>query len=86
MIGVSTEHQTTRESAVTNLDETSLRDKIREALARELNDSEALYCSRDWSAWGHKTMTADDFSNYADDEDLMNQLVDAVMATLDQEG
>jgi hypothetical protein len=62
-----------------------LRTVILKALTDELNDAEALYCTRDESAWGYGTMGADDFVNYADDGDLMNQLADAVMAAIGQE-
>lgn len=41
---------------------------------------DTLFCSRVWSAWGYGTMTADDFSDAADDEDFINAIAEAIWA------
>lgn len=39
---------------------------------------DTLFCSRVWSAWGYGTMTADDFSDAADDEDFIDAIACAI--------
>ena len=52
------------------------------ALAKVLDGQEALHCTRVWDAWAHKTMTEDDFSMVADDDEALDEIVDAVMEAL----
>ena len=39
---------------------------------------DTLFCSRVWSAWGYGTMTADDFSDTAEDDDFINDIAKAI--------
>ena len=58
----------------------SKREEITEAVKGALDD--ALLCSRVWEAWTHNTMTEDDFSQASDNEEFVEQIVDAVIAAL----
>jgi hypothetical protein len=61
---------------------TPMRDHVKAALVDHLRTTEALYCTRDWSAWGYKTMTEDDFVPYADEDATIDELTDAVIAAI----
>lgn len=58
-----------------------------EKLADLLNEHELMVCTKDWSAWGHGTMSAGDFINAGDDPDLVNELAErlAQPATVSRE-
>jgi hypothetical protein len=51
--------KTIENQALLALISSELKERVREALRTELSD--ALYCSRVWSAWGYGTMREDDF-------------------------
>lgn len=52
--------------------------KTRDAVADVL--SEVVYCcTRDWSAWQVNTMTESDFHPAAEDEELLDSIVEAVL-------
>lgn len=53
------------------------RERIRDAIAETLGD--AMDCTRVWSAWHVGTMSQDDFNIIAEDEDRLNEIVEAVM-------
>ena len=59
----------------------SARDELRDALAAALDDT-AYLCGRVWEAWGYNTMTEDDFTPAAEDEDFLSSLVDAVQVAM----
>lgn len=59
---------------------TSLRSRIRETLAAELDG--AVLCGRVWEAWDYGTMTRDDFSMLTEDDETMDRIVDAVAGTI----
>lgn len=54
---------------------------VRDALAQTLGD--AYDCTRVWSAWGIGTMSQDDFSLVAEDDDRLHDLA---IAALDASG
>lgn len=56
------------------------RERLRNALSVALG--EAMDCARVWSAWGVGTMSEDDFSLLADNDERLDELVDAVLAAL----
>lgn len=56
------------------------RERLRNALSVTLG--EAMDCARVWSAWGVGTMSEDDFSLLADNDERLDELVDAVLAAL----
>jgi hypothetical protein len=54
-----------------------LRDKVRDAVSAALG--EAMDCTRVWSAWSYGTMGPDDFSVVANDDDRLEEIVDAAL-------
>jgi len=54
-----------------------MRNKVRDAIAAALG--EAMDCTRVWSAWSYGTMGPDDFSVVANDEDRLEEVVDAAL-------
>lgn len=60
------------------LDEAKLRESLREVLAGQ----EAMHCTRAWEAWQVGTMTADDFSLVADDDEAFEEIVQAALKGL----
>ena len=58
--------------------------KIKEALYNSLGADTMSYlvCTRVWEAWHYNTMTKDDFTEIATDEDLLNELSESVMKEL----
>ena|ERR1043165_4175616 len=54
-----------------------LRDKVRDAVAAALG--EAMDCTRVWSAWSYGTMGPNDFSVVANDDDRLEEIVDAAI-------
>jgi hypothetical protein len=54
-----------------------MRDKVRDAIAAALG--EAMDCTRVWSAWSYGTMGPDDFSVVANDDDRLEEIVDAAL-------
>ncbi len=60
----------------------ALRERLRYAIADSLGD--IYVCSRVWSAWSYGTMSEDDFAPAADDDDVLDNLVDAAIAALAQ--
>jgi Lar family restriction alleviation protein len=54
-----------------------LRDKVRDAIAAALG--EAMDCTRVWSAWSYGTMGPNDFSVVANDDDRLEEIVDAAL-------
>lgn len=59
-------------------DEAKLRESLREVLAGQ----EAMHCTRVWEAWQVGTMTADDFSLIADDDEAFEEIVQAALKGL----
>lgn len=59
----------------------ALRERVRDAVADNLRG--LYYCGRVWSAWSVGTMGEDDFSPAEDDDDIISNITDAVLATLD---
>lgn len=57
-----------------------LKEKLRDAIREQLSD--ALYCTRVWSAWGYGTMREDDFVCLADDDNYVEDMADAVLTAL----
>lgn len=57
-----------------------LKERLKNTLREQLND--ALYCTRVWEAWRYGTMTEDDFECLAYDDEYVEQLADAILATL----
>jgi len=57
-----------------------LRIKLRDAFAEVLGN--AMDCTRVWSAWGVGTMTEDDFSSIAENEDRLEEFVSAALSVL----
>lgn len=60
----------------------SLIDDLKPQIAAALKEAlgEALDCTRAWEAWSVGTMSADDFVLVTDDEDRLNEIVEAVLA------
>lgn len=58
----------------------ALRDKVRDAIAAALG--EAMDCTRVWSAWSYGTMGPDDFSVVVNDDDRLEEIVDAALNTI----
>lgn len=52
------------------------RDKILDAITSSLSGH--YWCNRVWSAWGHGTMTEDDFSP-SEDTEMVPELVDEII-------
>ena len=44
--------------------------------------TELLYCTRTWEAWGYGTMSAADFSNAAEDADLVASVAETFYTSL----
>lgn len=57
-----------------------LKDKLRDAIREQSSD--ALYCTRHWSAWVYGTMREDDFVCLADDDDYVESMANAVLTAL----
>lgn len=57
-----------------------LKEAVSEAIREALGG--ALDCGRVWSAWGVGTMSEDDFSVVADDDERVAEIADAVMTAL----
>ena len=53
-----------------------LRDRVRESLY------DALICTRHWDAWVVGTMSADDFVLASEEDEFVEELVDAVLNEL----
>lgn len=60
------------------------RQAVAEAVAKVLAGQEAMHCTRDWSAWSHGTMSADDFPLVSDDPDSVNEIADAAIAAIEK--
>lgn len=58
------------------------REKLRDKISTEMSD-EIYYCTRHSSAWGVGTMSLDDFTLAGEDEDILNNFVDAVESFLE---
>ena len=56
------------------------RELAKDRLAKELSD--AMDCTRVWDAWYYGTMSQDDFSLIAEDDERLNDIVEAVCAPL----
>lgn len=56
------------------------REAMRDAIAEALGD--AYDCTRVWSAWSIGTMTQDDFQLVTDDEERLEEIVDAALSVL----
>lgn len=54
------------------------RDDLRDELAKILADT--YVCSRVWEAWEVGTMSSQDFSPASEDEEIVDSLIDAVLA------
>lgn len=54
------------------------REAARDALSAELG--QAMDCTRVWSAWGVGTMSEDDFQLLADNDERLDDIIDAVFA------
>lgn len=57
-----------------------LRQRVRDAIAGALG--EAYDCTRVWSAWGYGTMSSDDFQLVADDDERLDEIVDAALQAI----
>lgn len=57
--------------------EAGVRDRLRDALAETLGD--AMDCTRAWSAWGIGTMGPEDFQVIAEDDERLEEIVDAAL-------
>ena len=57
-----------------------LKERLKDTLCKQLDD--ALICTRTWDAWRYNTMSEDDFEYLAHDEEWIEQLADAILATL----
>lgn len=57
-----------------------LKEQLRDAIREQLSD--ALYCTRVWSAWSYGTMREDDFVCLAEDDDYVESMVNAVLTAL----
>jgi len=55
-----------------------LRSALRDAIAASMGD--IYHCGRVWSAWSHGTMRENDFSLAAEDDDILANITDAVLA------
>lgn len=53
-------------------------DKLAEVIGGVLAGQEAMHCNRVWEAWGHGTMSEDDFSLVSDDEEAVTEIARAV--------
>lgn len=60
--------------------DTSLEDRVRDAVAAALG--EAMDCTRVWSAWSYGTMGPDDFSVVANDDDRLDEIVQAALTAM----
>lgn len=56
------------------------REAVRDAVADSMTG--LYHCGRVWSAWGYGTMSESDFSLAADDEDILDNITDAVIAAI----
>lgn len=59
------------------------RDKVVQALTEVLDGQEALHCTRVWEGWSYGTMSENDFSRVADDQDALEEIADAVLLAID---
>lgn len=66
--------------SVPKLTDDQRREALRDALSAALGD--AMDCTRVWSAWGVGTMGERDFQLLADNDERLEELVDAVLATM----
>lgn len=55
---------------------------VAEAVRATLDAQDLWACTRDWSAWGHGTMGADDFEPAAGDDDIVQEIAEAVLVAL----
>lgn len=62
---------------VGTIDAVKLRDAIAQAIGGDAYD-----CTRVWSAWSAGTMTDEDFEPLVDQEDRLNEIVDAVISVI----
>lgn len=60
--------------------EAGVRDRLRDALAETLGD--AMDCTRVWEAWGVGTMGPDDFQVIAEDDERLEEIVDAALQVI----
>ena len=58
----------------------ALEERVRDAIAAALG--EAMDCTRVWSAWSYGTMGPDDFSVVANDDDRLDEIVQAALAAM----
>lgn len=57
-------------------------EKLGDAIREALDDQGTLHCTRDWSAWRHGTMTADDFVPASEDVAAIEEIANAVIVAL----
>lgn len=60
--------------------ESGIRDRLRESLAETLG--EAMDCTRVWEAWGVGTMGPNDFQIITEDDERLEEIVDAALSAL----
>jgi hypothetical protein len=70
--------QVERDLAELRSDDT--RERVRDAIAAALG--EAMDCTRVWSAWVHGSMRESDFSVVANDDDRLEEIVDAALGAI----
>lgn len=58
----------------------TIRDAVRDSLSAALG--EAMDCTRVWAAWRYKTMGEDDFQLVADNDERLDEILDAVLSHL----
>lgn len=59
------------------------RDSIRDAVAAAIG--EAMDCTRVWSAWDVGTMSQDDFQMVAEDDERLEEIVDAIINAMKED-
>lgn len=57
-----------------------VREQVRDAVARALTG--VYYCSRVWSAWSYGTMSEDDFAPAAEDDNVLDNIVDSAIRAM----
>lgn len=62
-----------------------MNQKAVEAVTNVLADSEALHCTRNWSAWKYDTMTEEDFVPASEEPTLIEDLINAARPHLEAE-
>lgn len=57
-----------------------VKERLKDTLCKQLDD--VLICTRTWDAWRYNTMSEDDFEWFAQSEEWIEQLADAILTTL----